>query len=272
VDRRGRSPRAIRRALLLGLGFALSACLQLQPLPTPTPSPEPSTTATMAFPTLFPTVTLTPPPSPSPTPDVLAGLGEVLYLDSFSRNLGWDLGQGELGGTSLLNGRLVIAVRRPGAFRYALSPAPDLTDFYLEVAVRSELCSSGDEFGIMFRVTPARDHYRFTLTCDGGARVTRIMGETSIALVPVTITGAVIPGAPADNLAAIRAIGSSFSFYVNGLEVFSVRDGNLASGGLGLIVHSSAAGQTTISFDDLVARALLPTPTPPPALPPTTIP
>ncbi|MCJ7707147.1 MAG: hypothetical protein MUO38_05955 [Anaerolineales bacterium] len=259
---------SLAAALLGASGLALAGCLPfgIDAVEPSLTSPPPTASAALAFPTLIPSPTLTPGPTSTTAPDVHAGLGAYLYRDDFSTNAGWEVGPDARGGTTLIDGRLVISVSTPGAFRYVLGPVPEVDDFFLEVGIRTQLCSPRDEFGVMLRVSPAGDHYRFTLTCDGGARVSRILNGSMSGLVPITITGDAIPGAPADNRIGVWANGSRLRFYLNGLEVFTIHDASLETGGVGFIVRSGAAGQVTVAFDDLTIRALLPTP--PPALTP----
>jgi hypothetical protein len=243
--------------------LALSGCLRVSPPVTPTPTQvRPTSTPTFVIPTLIPTATFTPEPEPSPTPDLLAGLGDSIFEDTFDRNLGWDIGQSEIGGASLVEGWLSLAVRRSNSFYFIRSPAPTMTDFFLEVTVRSEVCSDADEYGVMFRYRAMGEHYRFALTCDGNARVTRVLEEGEIVLVPLTQTYALFPGLLVDNRIGIWASANQFRFFINDLEVFSARDQILPSGNVAFFVRSRQSGQTTASFDDLTVRALLPTPTP----------
>ncbi len=251
--------------ILLPAAALLSGCIPLAsfapPTPTPTPTPLPPT-ATMAFPTPVPTATRTPPPSPTPTPDLTASFGPVLYADPFDTNLGWDTGADAIGGTSLVEGGLTLSVRPGGILRTAVAPAPPVGDFYLQARLRTEICSPRDEFGLLYRVGPDLSHYRFALTCDGAWKVVLVLPESARGLVPLTFSPDVIAGTPADNHLAIWASGSTFRFFVNGLEVFSLRNRLLTSGGVGFFVRSRSGGQVTVTFDDLVLRSLLPTPIP----------
>jgi hypothetical protein len=241
----------------------LCSCLSVHtPIP-PSPTPIPLTsTPTFDYPTAIPTSTFTPQPSPTPTPDLLSGLGKLIYSDYFNIDRGWEFGQSDIGGSSLINGRLSIALHQPNSFYYVRSPAPDISNFFLEVILRSEICTDNDELGVMFRLNTFGEHYRFSLTCDGGARVSRVIMDGETGLVPITQTYAVLPGMLVDNRLGVWAVGDTFRFFINGLEVFSTRDGALMSGGFGLFVRSRRDGQTTASFDELIIRGLLPTPTP----------
>lgn len=255
------------RLALLPAAALLSGCIPLAffapPTPTATPTPLPPT-ITMAFPTPVPTATRTPPPSPTPTPDLTTSFGPVLYADSFDTNRGWDIGADAIGGTSLVGGGLTLSVRPGGILRTAVAPAPPVGDFYLEARLRTEICSPRDEFGLMFRLGPDLSHYRFALTCDGAWKVVLVLPESARGLVPLTFSPEVVAGTPADNRLAIWASGSTFLFFVNGIEVFNLRNRLLTTGTVGFFVRARSGGQVTVTFDDLVLRPLLPTPIPTP--------
>ncbi|MEX0787956.1 MAG: hypothetical protein WD906_09575 [Anaerolineales bacterium] len=237
----------------------LAACAPASE-PTTTPVLEVGVTpsATIAFPTFAPTTTLTPAPTLSPTPDVLSNLGPILFADDFSVNRGWPLGEAATGGTSLQNDRLVVAVRESRQFRIADRDEPTLVDFYAEVQMGTELCSLGDEFGILFRMNDLGEHYRYTLSCEGTIRVRRVLLDGSRALVSPEVNPAAFPGAPALNQIGVWALADRFRLFVNGVEILQARDGSLASGHLGFYVRAGRDGQTTVSFDDLLVRAMVP--------------
>jgi len=262
---RPRHSLAIVAGWLIIAVLTLTGCQDADPTPTTTPILLESTpTPTFIFPTMALTATLTPEPGSTATPDLQSGLGAVLYQDDFDRDLGWELNQSDFGGSCLVNGRLSLAVRQPNTFYFLRSPAPAMSDFFLKVSVRSELCSDSDEFGVMYRVNTLNEHYRFALTCDGAARVSRVLEGGENALVPITQTYAIFPGILVDNHISVWASGNIFRFYINDMEVFSVRDSALQTGGLALFVRSRRGGQTTVSFDNLTLHSLLLTPTPTP--------
>jgi hypothetical protein len=187
-------------------------------------------------------------------------LGPVIYRDTFTNDTGWTAQVTTSGGYSFVNGWIRLAVRMPNAAINAYSPPLELRDFYLEVTLRADLCSGDDEAGLLFRVVDPLNYYRFSITCQGGARVTRVIDGGEVALIPVTETFAVFPGAFVENHIAVLASGPIMTFFINGTEVFSAQDATFTLGGLGLYVHSRRSGQTTVSFDDLTVRDLLPQP------------
>lgn len=247
---------------LLASAILSSACVSVENLPTPTASPtQPPPTPTFFFPTLVPTATLTPPPSPTATPDIIAGLDQVLFQDRFSTQSGWEYRETRVGGVSYLEGRLSLAVNEPYTFFNVISPAPAFQDGYVEVQARAILCSEGDTYGLIFRVSPEDDHYRYTISCRGDVRVSRISGGEEFVLIPDTPTNAILSGLLVDNRMAVLLSGEQFRFFLNGVEVFSDSDDTLAAGRVGLIVRARAGGQTTVSFDNFIVRTLKSTPT-----------
>ncbi len=261
-------PRAVCAIALAGL---LAACQPALVLPTPTLAP-PSPTGTVAFPTLVPTATPTPGASATPTPDLRLETGRLLLEDTFDDDTAWHLGQSESGGSSVSGGRLSLSVRQPRAYQLATRTDASYTDVLVEVDVLTELCSPGDEFGLMLRVSGPTQYYRFVIGCDGTARAGRVLEEGSRALTWPIPSPAILPASPARNHLAVLARGDAFRFWVNDVEVLAVRDVSLTSGGIGFLARAAAAGQVSVAFDDLAVYALTeadaPTathgPTPPP--------
>jgi hypothetical protein len=248
--------------VIMAPALLLSACVSVESLPTPTLTPtERPPTATVFFPTLIPTATLTPQPSPTATPDIISGLDQVLFQDRFSTETGWKTLETRVGGVSYLGGRFSLAVNEPHTYFSAISPAPVFYDGFIEVQARAALCSEGDSYGLIFRVTPEGDHYRYTLSCRGKVRFSKISGGEEFVLIPDTQTNSVLSGLLVDNRMAVLLSGDNFRFFLNGIEVFSDQDDSLHAGRVGLMVRARAGGQTTVSFDNFIIRTLKPTPT-----------
>ncbi len=225
-------------------------------------SMQPRPTATIAFPTLPPINTFVPLQSATPTADLPATLGEIVFEDNFSTNRGWELLETDTGAISLLTDRLVIAIHKPNKLLFTYNSEIQLTDFYLTIEARSDLCSPGDEYGILFRVNDALEHYRFVLTCDGGARVTRILSAEARTLIPLSEINFLIQGPMATNRLSVWAFRDTFRFYINDVEIFSLRDLTLPEGSVGLFVQSGEINQVTVTFDNLAIQTLSPKPIP----------
>lgn len=261
---RFQNSRPLATACIAAIALAMSSCMSIEPASPPTETLIPPTeTQPFIFPSVVPSHTFTPEPSSTPSPEIFDNLGERLYSDSFESNQGWDIGQSEVGGASFVDGRLTLAVHQPDAFYSISSPAPKTTDFYLEFGVRTEVCSTGDEYGLMFRSNTLGEHYRLTFTCEGETRVSRILESGEKALVPTAKTHALFPGMMVTNHIGVFAEGNSFRFIINDIEVFTTQDSALGSGGLSFFVRIRRGGQATISFEYLRVYGLLPTPEPP---------
>ena len=274
IDHNSRVPVSPRRpspslALTLWLlaGIFVAGCITETPAPTATATnPPPTPTPTFEFPTLAPTPTEG---RDAPTPEAaepLAGAGEILYQSEFDTAADWPLGRDSLGAVSLSNDGLSVVLPRPGLQRLVRSPAPLANNFILDVELRAEVCQGEDEFGVAFWLTPEGNHMRFTITCQGGVRLRRVLGEEQRAWVPfIERVPAVLPGAPAENRLTVRAQGNRFQLYVNGFPVLSGTEPSLPAGGSGLAVASSAnQGQTTVIFDSFTIYQLDPAATPTP--------
>lgn len=162
---------------ILALIPFLTRCASMDAQLPPSPIPSMVTSSpTIAFPTLIPTATITPEPSPTPTPDIIAELAEPLLQDNFDQDRGWESPEVDYGGSGIVNSRISLSVRQPSTFLTTIEPDLLAGDFHFEVSVRAEVCTLDDEYGILFRVNPDSEHYRFTLTCDGEARVSRTFG------------------------------------------------------------------------------------------------
>lgn len=227
-----------------------------------TPDAPATPTATFPIPTSMPT--RTPSPEPTTTPEVDFGelTGSLLFEDSFETERGWQLGSTNIGGASLVAGRYSLAVREPYATFVTQAPVEEIDDFVLMVKLRLEVCGEGDEYGVMFRMNRAREHFRFALNCEGAARVSRFLETGEAPLLPITQTYATLPGTLVDNRLTIIADGPNLRFFINDIEVFSTRDEALKSGTFGLFVRSRKSGQTSVSFDDFAIYALQSEPTP----------
>ena len=124
-------------------------------------------------------------------------------------------------------------------------------DFYLEIAASPTICMGGDEYGLLLRVSPGMDFYRFALTCDGQTRVDRYYQGKASSPQPLTMSGVVPRGAPSSSLLAVHAVGNELHFYINGEYQFTVRDPTLLKGGIGVFARSAGEGQVTVNFSDL---------------------
>ncbi len=244
------------------LGILCSACAT-----APTVIATPTATLILTTPTVTPTVVWFPPtatptafPTPvvTPTADMRPSTGKVLLEDDFTDPTAWTLSQSDLGSVALGKNELTIAIGETPAFLYSVREAPIFTDFYLEITAEPNLCRDLDEYGVLIRVSPNVDYYRFSLSCNGQVRLDRVMGGQASSPQPWMMSGAVPPGAPSSSLIGISAHGSTFDFFVNGQYQFTINDPSLTTGGVGVFARSTTNMAVTVNFSDLVVYELNP--------------
>jgi len=238
--------------VLAGLSACLPAATPLPPLPTHT-KPPPTTTATATTVWFPPTPTYTPFPTPfiTPTVDVRPEQGKLLLTDDFSNPDNWTLGRANQMSAALGKNELSLAISQPGGYLYTLFRQAVPNDFYMEVTASPSLCKGQDEYGLLLRVSPNLEFYRFSLSCDGQVRLDKYFNQVASSPQPWTLSGAVPPGAPSTSRIGVQAQGKTLQFFVNSQFQFTVQDPSLTGGSLGFFARSANDTAVTVSFSNL---------------------
>jgi hypothetical protein len=155
------------------------------------------------------------------------------------------------GSIALGRNEISLGVSQPPGYLYSLRRDTSLDDFYLEITASPSICRGKDEYGLLLRVSPTSDFFRFGLNCAGEARLDRYLSGQASSSYPPTPNGAVPPGAPSSSRLAVWAVQRDFRFYVNGVFLFSIRDASLPAGGLGLYARAAGPDTVTVNFSDL---------------------
>jgi len=244
--------------------FFLWACMVT---PTTTPSSIlPLKTPTQAA-TITPTIVWFPPtetptsfptPAITPTEDMRPKIGSVLFEDDFSSQTGWTLTQSQMGSVAYGKNELTIAIGETNAYLFSVHEEPIFTDFYLEITSEPSMCRDLDEYGVLFRISPTIEYYRFSLSCNGQVRLDRVSGGQASSPQPWMLSGAVPPGAPSSSLLGISAVGEEMKFFVNGQYQFSIHDPQLTSGGVGVFARSTNNQAVTVNFSNLIIYEVIP--------------
>jgi hypothetical protein len=249
------------------LGYCLLAVLCVSCVATPTLTETPTNTPVLPTPSITPTIIWFPPtatPTPFPTPivtptaDMRPKLGEILFQDDFSDSKAWLLSQTTEGSIALGKNELTIAIGENPAYLYSVRQEPIFTDFYLEIMAATSLCRDFDEYGVLFRVSPTGDYYRFSLSCNGQVRLDRVIGGQASSPQPWLLSGAVPPGAPGSARIGIAVVGAKMDFFVNGQYQFSIKDPALTSGAVGVFARSASKMAVTVNFSDLAVYKVVP--------------
>jgi hypothetical protein len=247
------------RLIPIGLLMFLISCIPniSTPITPDLPTAAPSQTPTIVW---FPptdTPKTIPTLIPSPTEDLRPGQGEIIFQDVFDDEGDWSVVSGNKGSATVVNGRLTLALSEPNTFLFTTRQAPVFNDFYLEITANPKLCRGADEYGLLVRVTGALEYYRFSLSCDGRARVDRFYNGQVTSVVPWTANGVIPTAVPSSVRLGVWALKGEIRFFVNEQFLFSVRDPLLYAGTLGVFVRTSGETPVTVSFTDLVVRGLM---------------
>jgi len=235
----------------------LAACSPMftpPPLPTNTPLPPTDTpTPTIVwFPptatsTRLPTATL----SITPTLDTRPQYSGLVFSDDFGDPNMWSLGKTPVGSIALGVNELSLAVTQARGYLFSLCQGPTLDDFYAEISVNPSICRGEDEYGLLLRVSPSLNFFRFALTCNGMARVDRFLDGVASAPQPPVLSGAVPPAAPSVSRLGVWARGKELRFYANGQYLFSIHDSSIPAGGLGVFARAGGEDMVSVNFSKL---------------------
>jgi hypothetical protein len=220
--------------------------------PTGTPTLTPVWFPPTVTPTAFPTAT-----PMSPTPEQRPGLGEIILSDDFVTADAWELSSTTKGSVALGHNELSIYVAASKTYISSFRSEPILGDFYVEITASPTLCRGLDEYGLLFRAASPQDYYRFSLSCDGQVRLSRVYrGEVSFP--QPWMLGTMIPvGAPSVSRLGVWVVGKEMRFFVNDQYQFTAKDPLFANGRLGIFARSAGETVVTVSFSALVVRQVI---------------
>jgi hypothetical protein len=238
----------------------LAAPVTAIPSITPTLTQVPALTPTETVVWFPPTPTFTPFPTRmvTPTVDLRPGIGDLLLEDNFNDPDAWELERNEQGSIALGKNELTIAIGKQKVYLSTLRRRTDLSNFYLEITASPSMCRGQDEYGLLLRATGKNNFYRFSVSCDGQARLDRLSGAEASSPQPWVLSGAIPPGAPSVSQLAVWAQGSEMRFFVNDEYLFTVRDPLFPSGTLGVFVRSTGEQAVTVNFSKLVVKKINP--------------
>jgi hypothetical protein len=250
--------RHVLRLAVLIVGLSMVGCQLIAtpapPLPTDTPQP-PTETPTPTIVWFPPTPTATPLSTTTlqavPTLDALPQLGELLFADNFADLKGWTTGKTGSGSIARGKNELTLAVNRPDGYLYSLRQGTRLGNFYAEITASPTICRGSDEYGLLLRVSPGLDFYRFSLTCAGQTRLDKYYQGKASSPQELAFSGAAPRGAPSQSRLGVLADGNELSFYINGEYQYTVRDPSMLAGGLGVFARAAGEDAVTVNFSDL---------------------
>ena len=256
-------------------GMLLASCSGLVPPPTSTVEPAPPTETPTSTPVIhwFPP-TKTPRQLPSQvlvaTPEYHPGIGSLIFSDSFDKPSLWNTSTSDQANALVTRNRLLLSFDGQGPFSVmSLRSQPVLEDFYAEATADVSLCSSKDEYGMVFRAQPGQNFYRFVVNCNGEVRLERSHNGQIYPIQDWAMSGDATSGAPARLTLGMWVVGNEMRAFLNDSFQFGVRDPLFRSGQIGFFVFASGNTSVTASFSDLLVYSVaytapLPTASPTP--------
>ena len=192
----------------------------------------------------------------APIPD-----SNILFQDQFTAGQtgAWVLEGDAVGRTSILDERLLIEINDPRTMQFATLEDPLFTDFDLSVDARILEGDMRGSLGILFRVQDPTQFYRFEITGDGLSIVERRNADGSWARLvdDWTPTTAINQGIGTPNQLRVIAVGPTFSFYVNGILLHQIQDGQYKAGAIALDAGTFSQGGLRVVFDNVLIQPVV---------------
>jgi hypothetical protein len=182
-----------------------------------------------------------------------ATVGDLIFEDTFDSAGPWTVGETDQSNVAISGGVMTFTQKTPGSFAVRIIGKQG-DNFYAEVtATLLNNCTSGDRFGLMFRVQDPSNYYALQVNCEGDYRLMRYVADASTPIVDWTPSSAIQRGKQSSNTLAVTARGGSLLLAINGTSLNTVNDETFASGRFGLMVGANASKNFAVVFDDLKA-------------------
>ncbi len=222
------------------------------PTQEPTATPEPTATATVV-----PTNTPTLEPTPEPTVVVATpDISDPIFLDFFVDGGFWDLSETAASSVVIEDGQFKYIQKDPNTFSLRLK-ATTAQDFFVQVKADVEAtCGFEDKIGLAFRVQNTSNYYAFVMDCTRKFRVMRVENGSVNWLNEWTFSRHIKYPVNRPHALGVEARGSDFTFYVDGIEIYSMQDDTFASGQFGLWVGSRVTRDLTVRYSEMEAYLL----------------
>ncbi len=207
-----------------------------------------------------PTMMPTQPAVTSPGGGNQAGPGfdpNSVFVDDFSNPAsGWDRQTDNDGTTDYANGKYRILVEKSNLLIWATAHKNFNGDVGIEVDATKAGGPDDNEFGVICRYQDANNFYRFLISSDGYAVISKKKDgqKSDLSADKMQSSDAIHQGAATNHLRA-TCIGNSLSLLVNGQEVASASDGSIMSGDVGLLAGTFDNAGVDILFDNFSASA-----------------
>lgn len=215
-----------------------------------------------------PTVAVTPAQPSGPTPtlsadDPLKSLGNPSGTDNMDRadDWTWPSGYDQYSSVSWSNGLMTLTgLTEKLGWRLANPTGREFGSLYLEMTVKTNTCSGGDQYGFVLRSPVLREAdrgYFYGITCDGRFSFRAWDGKVEPKgkmtwLKDWTASKAINTGSNQSNRLGVMMKGDRFGLYVNGVLVGEVKDSTYPTGWFGVYVGPRDTKEFSVQIDRMV--------------------
>jgi len=192
--------------------------------------------------------------APQPAGNTAGPSGTVLFHDDFSNpSSGWDQTTVSDGSTDYANGGYRILVNTTSLSMWA-NPGQSLpNDVRIEVDATKSSGPDANGFGVICRYADKDNFYKFIVTSDGYAGISKISSGNVIVLSSpdgkLQTVNNINKGAASNHIRA-DCIGSNLTLYVNGNQVATATDSSITGSDTGLFAQTYDTGGVDILFHD----------------------
>ncbi len=249
---------------------AVQMTLAAQP-PTEAPA-QPSNTSAPAQPSATPEPSATPVPSLTPTEETNAtptltatpissdpavALGQPAMRDPLDKGSGFGIGsdgyEDDFTRMYLSDGALMLHSSSTNGWRgWRLRP-PKIQDFYLQATYKTQNCSNGDTYGIVFRAPDYESGrgYYYSITCDGRFSLSKWDDNGTSQITSGSALPAYNSGTGQTNRLGVLAKGKQLTLYVNGQPIGELEDNSITGAGFFGPYLSGQSGNLTVALDEI---------------------
>jgi hypothetical protein len=178
--------------------------------------------------------------------------GAVLFQDDFSDpSSGWEhLSNENLGVLEYFDGYYRVEVKGDHSLLWA-GPGMNFSNVHLETDSIKVIGSEDDIYGLVCRAIDDSNFYFFIISSDGYYGIGKMInGVQSLINMPGMLPSEVISQGLAANHLRADCISEHLDFFVNGKKLISVKDSDLTTGDVGLIIGTLQSSENVVLFDN----------------------
>jgi hypothetical protein len=182
---------------------------------------------------------------------------KALFEDNFNDTAcGWDEYDEDGASASYGASDYVISIHQPNTSAVAV-PGARFADVIVETQVEQTAGSTDNNYGLICRYQDLDHFYAFLISSDGYYAIVRVVGGENFKVLSgdgmhLMPSDAIRMDLDSTNEIQARCQGEMLTLYVNGKQLASVVDSQLASGDVGFIASTYGEAPVQVHFDNMI--------------------